>query len=84
LVALEVLIAERSVTAAAKRLGLGQPAVSNALSRLREMFEDPLLTRTPAGMEPTPRALDLIEPVSRILAELVAGLARGHRYAIDA
>ena len=70
LVAFEVLIAERSVTAAAKRLGLGQPAVSNALSRLREMFEDPLLTRTPAGMEPTPRALDLIEPVSRILAEL--------------
>ena len=50
LVAFEVLIAERSVTAAAKRLGLGQPAVSNALSRLREMFEDPLLTRTPAGM----------------------------------
>lgn len=70
LVALEVLIDERSVTAAAKRLGIGQPAMSNALSRLREMFEDPLLIRTPAGMLPTPRALALVEPVSRILAEL--------------
>jgi len=70
LVSFEVLIAERSVTAAAKRMGLGQPAMSNALSRLREMFEDPLLTRTPSGMQPTARALDLVEPVSRILAEI--------------
>jgi len=70
LVSFEVLIAERSVTAAAKRMSLGQPAMSNALSRLREMFEDPLLTRTPSGMQPTARALDLVEPVSRILAEI--------------
>ncbi len=70
LVAFDMLIAERSVTSAAKRMGLGQPAMSNALARLREMFDDPLLTRTPAGMQPTARALDLVEPVSRILADL--------------
>ena len=70
LVAFDILIAERSVTAAARRMGIGQPAMSNALSRLREMFGDPLLTRTPAGLQPTSRALDLVAPVSRILAEL--------------
>jgi len=63
-------MAERSVTGAARRMGVGQPAMSNALARLRDMFGDPLLTRTPSGMQPTGRALDLVEPVSRILAEL--------------
>ena len=70
LVAFEVLMAERSVTAAAGRMGVGQPAMSNALARLRDTFSDPLLTRTPSGMQPTARALDMMEPVSRILAEL--------------
>jgi len=70
LVAFDILIAERSVTAASKRMGVGQPAMSNALSRLRDMFGDPLLIRTPAGLQPTSRALDLVAPVTRILAEL--------------
>ena len=70
LVAFDILVAERSVTAAARRMGIGQPAMSNALSRLREMFGDPLLVRTSSGLQPTTRALDLVEPVSRILAEL--------------
>ncbi len=70
LVALDILVAERSVTAAARRMGIGQPAMSNALSRLRDMFDDPLLVRTPTGLQPTSRALDLIVPVSRILGEL--------------
>jgi DNA-binding transcriptional LysR family regulator len=67
LVAFDILIAERSVTAAAKRMGVGQPAMSNALARLREMFNDRLLIRTQSGMQPTPRALELIEPVARLL-----------------
>lgn len=70
LVAFDMLVAERSVTAAARRMGIGQPAMSNALSRLRDMFGDPLLIRTSSGLQPTGRALDLVEPVSRILAEL--------------
>lgn len=70
LVAFDILISERNVTAAARRMGIGQPAMSNALSRLRDMFGDPLLIRTATGLQPTSRALDLVAPVSRILAEL--------------
>lgn len=70
LVAFDALVGERSVTSAARRMGIGQPAMSNALARLRETFGDPLLIRTSSGMQPTGRALDLVEPVSRILAEL--------------
>jgi DNA-binding transcriptional LysR family regulator len=60
LVVLDVLLAERNVTRAANRLGLSQPAVSNALSRLRGALGDPLLVRTRQGMAPTPRALALV------------------------
>jgi LysR family transcriptional activator of mexEF-oprN operon len=55
------LLKERSVTRAAGRLYLGQPAVSAALVRLREMFKDELFLRTAKGMEPTARALELAE-----------------------
>ena len=60
LVVLDVLLAERNVTRAATRLGLSQPAVSNALARLRNSLGDPLLVRTRQGMAPTPRALALV------------------------
>lgn len=56
---LAMLLQERSTTRAAKRLRLGQPAVSSALARLREAFGDQLFTRVPKGLEPTPRALAL-------------------------
>jgi DNA-binding transcriptional LysR family regulator len=69
LAALDVLLAERSVTAAARRLGLGQPAVSHALARLRELFADPLLVRSGRGMIATPRAEALREPLARLLAD---------------
>jgi DNA-binding transcriptional LysR family regulator len=59
LVIFDVLVAERSVTRAAKRLGLSQPAVSNALARLRESLGDRLLVRASHGMVPTSRALVL-------------------------
>ncbi len=59
LTALDALLAEQSVTRAARRLGVTQPAVSHALRRLRELLGDDLLVRTPAGMRPTPRALEL-------------------------
>ncbi len=80
LVAFDALMAERSVTGAARRMGIGQPAMSNALARLRGMFGDPLLTRTPSGMQPTGRALDLVEPVARILAELRAEVFSGRSF----
>jgi DNA-binding transcriptional LysR family regulator len=70
LVALDALLSERHVTKAATRIGLSQPAMSNALSRLRGLFGDELLVRTAAGMTPTPRALELIEPLRQLLRQV--------------
>lgn len=70
LVALDALLAERHVTRAAERVGLSQPAMSNALSRLRHIFQDELLVRTAAGMQATPRALELAEPVRQVLRQI--------------
>src|SRR6266850_562438 len=74
LLAFESLMIERNVTRAAKRIGLSQPAMSNALSRLRRTFDDPLLVRTPEGMSPTAAAHSLIIPVRAALAHLRAAL----------
>lgn len=70
LLVFEALMSERNVTRAAKRLGLSQPAMSNALTRLRRTFDDPLFLRTTAGMTPTPLAQSLSGPVSGALAQL--------------
>jgi DNA-binding transcriptional LysR family regulator len=61
---------ERSVSAAARRLSMSQPAVSVALNKLRRALGDPLFVRTSHGMEPTPRALTLITPTRDILQRL--------------
>ena len=53
---LDALLAEESVTGAARKLGLSQSAVSHSLSRLRDHFDDPLFVRSPRGMVPTARA----------------------------
>jgi DNA-binding transcriptional LysR family regulator len=71
------VLREKSVTAAATSLGLTQPAVSNALSRLRRLFDDALFVRTPAGMDATPFARELGEPVRQALALLESALAHG-------
>jgi DNA-binding transcriptional LysR family regulator len=73
----DAVLAERGVTPAAVRLGLTQPAVSNALARLRGVFGDALFVRTPAGMDATPFARELAEPVRQALALLDAALAHG-------
>jgi DNA-binding transcriptional LysR family regulator len=70
LVALDALLAERSVSRAAVRLRLSQPATSALLARLRELFGDPLLLRSARGMLPTPRALELLAPVKQVLDEI--------------
>ena len=71
--AFDALYAERHVTRAGLRIGLSQSAMSGALTRLRELFEDELFVRTPSGMQPTPRAHDLAGPVSDAL-RLVRGV----------
>src|SRR3981189_2875717 len=54
---------DRSVTRAGQRLGLSQPAMSHALTRLRHMLKDELFVRSPNGMMPTPRAEELATPI---------------------
>ena len=70
LVYLDVLLRERNVTKAADHLGLSQPALSNGLRRLRELFDDPLLIRTSQGMTPTERA-EQLRPVLRDVLSII-------------
>lgn len=67
LVAFAAMTEHRSVTRAAEAVGLSQPAMSAAVARLRLLFDDPLFVKTAAGMQPTPRAQDLAEPVRRVI-----------------
>ena len=67
LVVFDAVMQERNVTRAGKRLGLSQPAMSHALTRLRYMLKDDLFIRSPKGMLPTPRAEQLALPVRAAL-----------------
>ena len=64
------LMQERSVTRAAERLGMTQPALSNALSRLRVTFQDQLFIRERYGIQPTPIAVELAPTIAEALAML--------------
>lgn len=64
---LHTVIAERSVSRAAVRLSMHQPAVSTALKRLRDLSGDPILVRSGSGMQPTDAALRMLEPSAEIL-----------------
>ena len=70
LVSLDTLLRERSVTRAAKRLGLSQSAMSHQLRRLRELFDDPLLVGGRGGMVASPLAESLESPIRRALLDL--------------
>ena len=70
LVALDALLREANVSRAAMRIGLSQPATSHALQRLRDMLGDPLLVRTGARMELTPRAQALRAPLAQALDQV--------------
>ena len=67
LIYFEALFLEQHVSRAAERVNLSQPAMSLALKRLREMFNDQLFVQTSGGMAPTPRAQELIDPVRELL-----------------
>lgn len=70
---LALVLEEKSATRAAKRLHVTQSAVSNALRRARDLFDDPLVVRRPHGLEPTPRARALL-PALRDWVESTRGL----------
>ncbi|RYZ06281.1 MAG: LysR family transcriptional regulator [Myxococcales bacterium] len=80
LVAFDALIEELSVTGAARRAGVTQPAMSNTLAQLRVLFEDPLFLRHRTGLTPTPRAKELAEPIRKGLA-LLQGALSGSSFA---
>lgn len=70
LVAFDALMSERNVTRAATQVGVSQPAMSAALSRLRKLFGDPLFLRSADGLLPTARARDLSEPIAEALRQI--------------
>ncbi|MGB1560981.1 MAG: LysR family transcriptional regulator [Sinimarinibacterium flocculans] len=70
------LVIERRVSRVAESLGVSQPAVSNALNRLRKLLNDDLFLRTSHGMEPTPRALQLAEPIAYAIDTIKSALSQ--------
>lgn len=80
LVALDALLNERSITRAAERLHLSQSAMSNALARLREYFDDELLVQVGRKMEPTPRAQGLQDAVRDVLLRVDSTIAMQPRF----
>lgn len=80
LTVLDALLTERNVTRAAERLGMTQPAVSNALSRLRLLFDDELFVRTGKEMAPTPRARALAGPIREALDRIQASLSQADAF----
>lgn len=81
LVALDALLTEQSITRAAERIHLSQPATSGALARLREYFDDELLVRIGSQMRPTPLGESLAAPVHNILMQIQATVERGLEFA---
>lgn len=76
LAAFDALMQERNVTRAAARVGVSQPAMSAALSRLRKLLGDPLFLRSPEGLLPTPKARELAGPLSQALAQIETVLVK--------
>jgi DNA-binding transcriptional LysR family regulator len=81
LLALDALLAERSVTRAARRVGLTQPAMSRALGRLRAALGDALLVRSGRGLVATPRAEALQERLHASLEQLEGAVYQAPRFA---
>lgn len=80
LVVFNEVVIERRVSKVAENLGLSQPAVSNALARLRKLLGDELLVPTPRGMQPTPFADHLVEPVAQALNMLHVAINRSNYF----
>jgi LysR family transcriptional regulator, nod-box dependent transcriptional activator len=80
LVALDVLLRERSITRGGERLGLSQSAMSGALARLRDYFSDPLLVPVGRSLMLTPLAEGLADPVGRILHEIQNAISTRARF----
>jgi DNA-binding transcriptional LysR family regulator len=80
LMVLDGALRHRKLTTVAQQLGLTQPAISHALTRLRDILGDPLFVRRASGVQPTPRALALAQPVAQALATLREALQQGRHF----
>src|SRR3954469_1327700 len=78
------VMAERNLTRAARNLAMTQPAVSNALNRLREAVGDKLVVRSGYGIEPTPRALSFWPAIADALRQMESALTPGDFVASEA
>src|SRR5690242_15314278 len=68
--AFDAVMTDLNISRAAKRLGVTQSAVSQAIAKMRDLVDDDLFERTGHGVRPTPRAMELAEPVAQALAIL--------------
>ena len=80
LVIFETLMFEKNLTRAAEKLFLGQPAVSAALARLRDLFDDPLLVRNGRGFEPTARALAILKELQPAMDTISGAVSRAREF----
>ena len=80
LVVFEALMIERNLTRVGEKLFITQSTVSAALSRLRDLFDDPLLIRNGRQMEPTPRALHIFEEVRPAMDVISAAVSRAKAF----
>lgn len=80
LVIFEALMFERNLTRVAEKLFMGQPAISAALARLRDLFDDPLLLRNGRAMEPTARALAILKELQPALDTISGAVSRAKEF----
>lgn len=76
----DAVITEQNLSRAAAHIGMSQPAISAALARLRLVLKDELFVRTGRGVRPTPKALELQQPIRDILNQISATLAPSHLF----
>lgn len=80
LIVFEAVYSAGNISRAATRLGMSQPTISNALRRLRDSLGDPLFVRAGRGVEPTPRAVQMIGPVREALQMIESGVSPGDHF----
>lgn len=74
LIVFEAIFSSGNISQAAKKLGMSQPTISNALARLRDALEDPLFVRAGRGVQPTPKAVSMIGPIREALQMIEGGV----------
>lgn len=79
-VVFDAIYSEGNLTRAGEIIGITQPAVSNSLSRLRNLFDDPLFVRTADGMVPTPVAQNIVGPVRQALGHIRASVQEAESF----